>query len=149
MEIEDNIYLASTYRMMATYFQMSAKTLHEKFNSENKSVMGNLQSIPFYYLLSHACELLLKCALLKRGFGEKDLKKVDVRHNLCNLLTKLEGKGIFISSESKKILVLLNDQHNTHLLRYKVLIEGAKTPSPELIYKLLDELLMWTKINRN
>lgn len=133
MAIEDNTYLASVYRMMATYYQMSAKILHEKLNDENESVVGNWKATPFYYLLSHACELLLKCALLKRGVDENELKKVYLRHNLCNLLAKLEENDVFISDESKVIIVFLNHNHSKHLLRYKALIEGAKTPAPELI----------------
>lgn len=148
MEIEDNTYLASIYRMTATYYQMSAKVLHEKFKCENESVVGNWKATPFYYLLSHACELLLKCALLKRGIDENELKIMHLRHNLCNLLAKLEENDIFISEESKKIIDFLNHNHKSHLLRYKALIEGAYTPDPELIFKTLDELLLCTRLNR-
>lgn len=119
--MSDSTYLASIYQLTAVNFQMSAKILHDEFNYRNESTVRNRRAIPFYYLLSHACELLLKCALIKRGVDEAKLKNPKLRHNLCNLLAELEKNEVAVSSESKEILKFLNEQHSSHSLRYKAL----------------------------
>ena len=63
----------------------------------------NIASIPFYLLISHAAELLLKSALLKRGFTETDLKKIAYRHNLVALLNALQAKGVLVSQDSVSV----------------------------------------------
>jgi hypothetical protein len=76
----DNIVLASTYRLTATHFRMSADILPHDFEKRGEALPKNIRAIPFYYLISHAIELLLKCALLKRGRSADDLKKYPVTH---------------------------------------------------------------------
>ena len=56
----------------------------------NDGTPAKLTPIPFYFLISHAVELFLKSALLKRGFTEDELKKHDYRHNLDSLLAALQ-----------------------------------------------------------
>jgi hypothetical protein len=53
-----------------------------------------LTAIPTYALASHATELFLKAALLKRGFAERELKQQKYRHNLDALLAELQRKGL-------------------------------------------------------
>ena len=51
-----------------------------------------LTALPFYFLVSHVAERLLKSARLKRGFSEQELREFGYRHNLDKLDAKrLEG----------------------------------------------------------
>jgi hypothetical protein len=93
----DNIVLASTYRLTATHFRMSADILPHDFEKRGEALPKNIRAIPFYYLISHAIELLLKCALLKRGRSADDLKKYPVTHSLNLLLQKLIELGVPLS----------------------------------------------------
>ena len=65
----DTTYLASIYRSEAVNFWQSAKTLCALFETKMDVSPANIASIPFYVLISPATELLLKSALLKRGFN--------------------------------------------------------------------------------
>jgi hypothetical protein len=70
----DGIVLASTYRLNAVNFRASA----EVASTLVLDVQGrptSLLALPFYFLISHAAELLLKAALLKRGVSEAELKE--------------------------------------------------------------------------
>ena len=73
--------------------------------------------MPFYYLVSHASELLLKAALLKRGVTPQHLRKVALRHDLKVLLEELELQKASISPSSKAIVIGLSRQHKEHDLR--------------------------------
>ena len=111
---------------------------------------AKLSCIPIYFLVSHATELLLKSALLKRGFTDADLKKRDYRHNLNSLLTALQKMGVVVTPESLRLINGLHKQHLSHALRYTVLVDnGEKTylPPLTLIFTMLDELLMLTRIS--
>jgi hypothetical protein len=93
----DNVVLASTYRLTAVNFRLSAQVLFEKFKSQGEPLPGNIRAIPFYFLISHAIELLLKCALLKRGRPPSDLKNFALRHNLKGLIQEVINLGRVIS----------------------------------------------------
>jgi hypothetical protein len=146
----DSIYLASTYRMKAVIFWESAKTLDEKMEKKKDGSPAKALCIPYYFLVSHAIELFLKSALLKRGWNENDLKAFDYRHNLNKLLEEILKIGLIVSPESKSLVNNLSEQHSTHSLRYNALIDdGKKTfiPPPRLVDPVLEELLMLTRIS--
>lgn len=148
----DNIEMASNYRLIATSFFKSAKILYE-----NRVVTGDGQTSiitlpPVYYLISHACELFLKSALLKRGISEKDLKKQKIRHNLKELTTTLINKtGLEFTENTRNLINALGLIHEKHHLRYWFL-----NPNHEIfkismasIEPAMEELLMATRINRH
>lgn len=144
--MSDNVVFASIYRQTATSFRMSAELLESNFGEE---MPRNHRAMPFYYLISHACELLLKAALLKRCITPQRLQKADLRHNLQALLKELESQEVSISPNSKAIVTGLSRQHKEHDLRYTALLDNGKltyTPEPVDVYIMLDELLMTTRL---
>ena len=150
MEFNDEINLAVCYRLLAVNFQLSATILSENLEWKADGTPAKLTAIPFYFMISHAAELFLKSALLKRGFTGKELKKFDYRHNLKGLLQALCLKGVTITVNTAKIIEGLHSQHQTHALRYTVFIdEGKKTfcPSFGWCFEALDELLLLTRIS--
>lgn len=150
MSDEDNIVTASTYRLAAVSFWQSAKILHEN-RILTKVWHTSLTTVsPFYYLVSHACELFLKSALLKRGVTESALKKQNVRHSLENLLKILESKDVDVSDNTKSVLLSLNGVHEKHHLRYNLLVccNAFKLEASD-IYSALEELLMTTRLRRD
>jgi hypothetical protein len=147
--MSDNIELASIYRMTATSFRLSAELLDASFSEKGEGMPRNYRSTPFYYLISHACELLLKAALLKRGVTPQQLRRAELRHNLQALLEQLEAQGVHISPSSRTIVRGLSGQHKEHDLRYTALLDDGKptyTPEPIDVYRMLDELLMATRL---
>ena len=78
-------------------FWESAKIVAASLETKSGGTPAKVTAIPFYFLASHAAELLLKSALLKRGFPETDLRKFDYRHNLDSLLRQLREKGVFVT----------------------------------------------------
>ncbi len=68
-----NIPLASAYYLLGANFQHSAQILLDSIKVNNKGLPEKYDVIPFYFLVSHAAELNLKAALLKRGNSESDL----------------------------------------------------------------------------
>ena len=144
----NNIELASVYRLSATSFRNSAEILERQFKEKREGMPFNIRSMPFYYLLSHACELLLKSALLKRDFSPEQLRQYSVRHNLVGLANALSAKDIKLSERNMVVLRGLSRQHQSHDLRYTALLDDGKptyTPEPKDVYDLLDELLMATR----
>jgi len=130
-------------------FRASAEELSKSLQLDSNEKPTQLTAIPFYFLVSHAAELYLKAALLKRGFNEADLKKFDYRHNLDSLLTELQKKGVSISQNTANTVKGLNEQHKTHILRYTDFIKGVNLFFPTLfqIWSMLDELFSLTKIS--
>ena len=146
----DNIVLASTYRLTATNFRMSAEILLHDFEKRGEALPKNIRAIPFYYLISHAIELLLKCALLKRGRSADDLKKYPVRHSLNLLLQKLIELGVPLSDNAINVIGTLSQQHEKHNLRYTALLDDGEvtfTPEPLVLLDVLDELLLAGRIS--
>jgi hypothetical protein len=117
---------------------------------DDRGVPTKLTALPFYFLVSHATELLLKSALLKRGFSEHELRDFDYRHNLDKLLTALMAKGVTVTPETTSLVRQLSEQHKTHALRYSALVDGGKPtylPPPGLLLEMLEELLLLTPIS--
>ena len=71
----DNIPLVVAYRLNAVNFRLSAEKLANDLELNHSGYPTQLTATPLYFLASHAAELFLKAALLKRGFNEKELKK--------------------------------------------------------------------------
>ena len=145
----DNVALASYYRMNATVFRMSAEVLLRDFEKRGEALPGNRRAIPFYYLVSYSIELLLKCALLKRGESADALKKYPLGHNLSKQLESLKRLGVPVSKNTERVIGILSPQHVRHVLRYSALIDDGEptfTPEPELLLTIADELLMAGRI---
>jgi hypothetical protein len=146
----DNISLAFAYYTNGTNFRMSAERLAEGLELDAAGRPTKLTAVPLYFLASHAAELFLKAALLKRGLAAPDLKKYDHRHNLAKLLTEVERRGVPVTADTVALIQGLSEQHQTHQLRYTVLLDdGAKTywPPLRLVFSALDELLLLTRIS--
>ena len=146
----DSVAMASWYRMTAVVFMENAKILHGVFADKGEPLVGNRMAVPFYYLVSHAAELFLKCALLKRGLSPIALKSSTLRHSLENLLRELLKKGVPISEQSSQLLLCLSHQHEKHALRYTVFIANSGptfTPEPQELFLMLDELMMAGRIS--
>jgi hypothetical protein len=148
--MNDNIQLAVAYYLNGSNFQVSAKKLMQGLDLDNSGRPANLTAIPMYFLATHAAELFLKAALLKRGFAEADMKKFDYRHNLAALLQEIKGMGVPVTDVTDAVIHGLSEQHRTHQLRYTVLIDdGTKTywPPTSLVFTTLDELLGLCRIS--
>lgn len=146
----DSVYLASIYRLTGVNFWESAKKLDLTMEKADDDTPLKITEIPFYFLASHAAELFLKSALLKRGWDEQQLKKYDYRHNLDALLSEVQKIGIHITPETTNLINGLSGQHADHSLRYTALVDnGQKTylPPTNLIQSALEELLLLTRIS--
>ena len=147
--LSDAIYLASVYRLTAVNFWESAKIISASLETKSDGTPAKTTAIPFYFLVSHAAELLLKSALLKRGFQERDLKQFDYRHNLDALLEELQKK-VSVTPDTASLIRGLASQHQNHALRYTALVDdGQKTYMPPLasVFSMLEELLLLTRIS--
>ena len=102
--MSDPIYLASVYRLTAVNFWESAKIVSASLETKSDGTPAKVTAIPFYFLVSHAAELLLKSALLKRGLQEGDLKKFDYRHNLDALLDELRKQGVSVTPDTVHLI---------------------------------------------
>ncbi len=145
-DTDDPIYWASVYRLTAVNFRLSAEVLAPNLELRDDGSPAKLTAIPFYFLVSHAIELFLKSALLKRGYAPADLKRLESRHNLRALLELLKKKGLPVSTEAASIIEGLSPQHGRHLLRYHLLINPFMPP-PTVLWPVLDELLLLTRIS--
>ena len=142
----DPQYWATAYRMAAVNFRLSAEKLTPTIPLRDDGTPDKLTAVPFYFLISHAVELLLKCALLKRGHTLSDMRKFDCRHNLGGLLELIDAKELPVSNATREIIVGLSGQHQRHLLRYHFLI-NPYMPPPANLWPMLDELLLLTRIS--
>lgn len=144
----DSIVLATIFRLTAVNFWESAKHLDTTMEKRENGSPAKLTSIPFYFLISHAVELFLKSALLKRGFTEDDLKKHNYRHNLRLLLKALQEKGVSVTPETVNMINNLHSQHENHALRYDALLgKTIYLPPSSLMDSMLEELLLLTRIS--
>jgi len=75
--MNDDIPLAAAYYINGSNFRLSAEKLMEGLELDASGRPTKLTAVPLYFLASHAAELFLKAALLKRGFAEAKLKKHD------------------------------------------------------------------------
>ena len=145
-DTDDPQYWATVYRMAAVNFRLSAEQLAPTIPLRDDGTPDKLTAVPFYFLISHAIELLLKCALLKRGHTLSDMRKFDCRHNLDGLLELVDAKELPVSDGTREIIVGLSGQHQWHLLRYHFLINPFMPP-PANLWPMLDELLLLTRLS--
>jgi hypothetical protein len=82
--MSDPSYIASIDRLTAVNFWQTAKIVSASLETKSDRSPAKVTAIPFYFRASHAAELLLKSALLKRGFQEGDLKKVGLKEALIS-----------------------------------------------------------------
>ena len=146
----DSVYVASIYRITASNFRISAEILAQNIEFDKNGKPKKITAIPLYFLVSHAAELFLKSALLKRGVSEQELKKFDYRHNLKKLLDLVLSKQVPVTDKTIYLLEYLDDQHKRHALRYTALMDdGKKTYLPPIdkLFEMLDELLLLTKLS--
>lgn len=146
----DSVALASYYRIHATTFIIAAHQLEDASRAKNEALPGNFRSIPFYYLTHHAAELLLKCALLKRGVDQKKLREIGLRHNLRALADDLLKLGGNLSSDAMRLIDAISDQHRDHHLRYEALFEDSRviTPPAEAMFSALEEILLAGRVSK-
>ena len=140
--------LAVAYYLNGTNFRLSAEQLQKTLELDGDGRATRLTAIPLFFLASHAAELFLKAALLKRGVTEAVLKEYDYRHNLAALLGALQAKGVPVTAETLSVVNGLSDQHRTHQLRYTALVDNGKRtywPPIALVFAALDELLLLTR----
>lgn len=148
--MQDFVPLAVAYYMNGVNFKMSARKLADDIELGKDGRPAKLTAIPLYFLASHAVELFLKAALLKRGFDEAKLKKFDYRHNLSGLLAEIQAKNLPVTDDTVGVVQGLSKQHANHQLRYTVLVDdGTKTYWPPLpiVFDALDELLLLCRIS--
>ena len=146
----DSLYLASIYRMTGVNFRLAAETLADAMETKEDGTPAKLTAIPFYFVASHAAELFLKSALLKRGFTESDLKQYDYRHSLNALLLAVQDKGVSVTHDTVQLIDGFHHQHQTHALRYSALVDDGQAtfmPPASLVFAMLDELLLLTGIS--
>lgn len=149
-EIElDLIAKASNYRTTAAIYRINAEILLKHLVAEGESCERNIRAIPFYFLMCHSFELLLKCALLKRDIAPSKLKSIELRHALLNLADMLSKKGKVLTEKTKATIAILDDEHKRHVFRYDALSTGAYTPPAEKLFECYDELLLAGKISLN
>ena len=94
---------------------------------------------PTYFLLCHALELLFKAYILAGGGEAKELKNIDVRHNLSAL--HLRAKQLQLPSDEKTeaVVEMLTPYHKNHSFRYRD--PGYKTfPAIEVVLEVLHAL---------
>lgn len=148
--MSNSVYLASVYRLTAVNFRLAAETLAATMETKEDGTPAKLTAIPFYFVASHAAELFLKSAMLKRGFVESDLKQYDYRHNLNALLAAIQDKGVSVTPDTINLINGLHRQHQTHALRYSTLVDDGQAtymPPPSLVFRMLDELLLLTRLS--
>lgn len=149
--MRDNISAAVACYSNGLVFRKSADILaRETETDESGKPKSPLLSIPYYVLVSHAAELFLKAALLKRGFEEAELSKFAYGHDLLALLKEVEGKGIVLSDKTIGTLTGLHHQHKEHTLRYMKFMGDTKLvyfPPFADVSGMLDELFIYTRLN--
>jgi hypothetical protein len=140
----DDYLTGATYLIQAGAFRSCINTLFEEMDKTPEGMPANLACLPAYYLASHAMELLLKAALLKRGTSLKQLKGPDVRHNLKKLADLL-SVHVIITDTTLRLIGALTQQHKQHFLRYG---GPATLPHPQWLLEGLDELLQLCAVGR-
>lgn len=148
--LENSIPLAVEYYTNGSNFRASAEKLAETLQLDANSKPTKLTAVPLFFLASHAAELFLKAALVKRGFSESDLRKFDYRHNLSSLLVALVEKGVPVTEKTSAVINSLSDQHQNHHLRYTRIFTGdgkMSWPPLPLLFSSLDELLLLCRIS--
>jgi len=107
------------YRLHALSFLECAELSILGNNTKNNAEPTPKLNVPIIHLICHAIEMFLKLALYKTGSTDRDLKAIDKRHNLSNLMQDCETAGVNFSSEVKAMVEALSPLHQNHSLRYK------------------------------
>jgi hypothetical protein len=146
----DDLPLAVAYYLNGANFRASAEKLRDGLDLDELGRPKTLLAVPFYFLASHATELFIKAALLKRGFDPSALKAFDYRHNLAALLEELVKMNVPVTSATAAVIQGLSEQHRTHQLRYTVLVDDGQTtywPPLAHVFAALDEMILLTRIS--
>jgi HEPN domain-containing protein len=153
--MSDTIVIAVAYYTVGINFCASAEKLAATLEVDTTGRPKSLLAIPMYFLASHAAEVYLKAALLKRGYNEKQLRSQDNRHNLTALLIALQDKRATISLNTVALIHELSEQHRLHQLRYSHQ-DGAGTtfyascwPTLAQVFESLDELLLLCRVSKS
>ncbi|HBV00456.1 hypothetical protein [Thalassospira lucentensis] len=101
--------------------------------------------VPYYFLMGHSIELLLKSFLMLDGCSEVGLKKFG--HNLDYLFDEAMKRGLpellSVTLADKAVIELMNKEYATHRFRY---IRTGMMTLPEigslegLVFRLVNEL---------
>jgi hypothetical protein len=148
-EATDSTSLAVAYYLNGANFRASAERLTEGLTLDRKGRPTSVAAVPLFFLASHAAELFLKAALLKRGVDASSLKAYDFRHNLGALLAALQRLDVPVTAETTALVAGLSRQHEKHQLRYTVMVDDGETtywPPLANVFAALDELLMLTRV---
>ncbi|MEO1494519.1 MAG: hypothetical protein AAFV19_20420 [Pseudomonadota bacterium] len=144
-----DIALAAALRGQAIDFWEAAKYVQAGLDIEER---GGSFKAPLDFLICHAAECLLKCALLKRGTAERELRAQNTRHSLKALLDKLDEYDLPISDRARAVLLGLDETHRKHWTRYPKreaeMIGGHVGVKYPYNFELLNELLGLTRISK-
>lgn len=149
--MRDQISAAVAFYTNGQNFRNSAQILENALEADHTGAPKSpLLAIPYYVLISHAAELFLKAALVKRGHTESQLSKFQYGHDLLALLNELQAKGVSVSRESAAVISGLHQQHKEHTLRYmKFMGSSAKVYFPpfQAVNSTLEELFGYTRLS--
>jgi hypothetical protein len=138
-----NIALASRYRLTGVAFWDCAKSTQ----STIKTRYGDpteMEIIPYLFLVAHAAELLLKAALIRRGYSEKYLTSKPIRHNLSKLVDLLVKNGVSLSGSTTDLINGLTEDHEKFAYRYgQAFFRKTNKPAPmddlnEMLFEILN-----------
>lgn len=111
------------YRLHAYAFLQCAEFAISGIRQNGQAEPNMMQNAPIVHLICHSVEMFLKLALYKTGSDDKDLKVVDLRHNLANLKEKCETRGVKFSNDVSVMIDALSPLHEQHILRYLAFVE--------------------------
>ena len=99
-------------------------------------------SLPLYFVLSHAIELILKAYLASRGAMEKELRS-EIRHRLLRAYSRARKKG-FTPSDARipEIIRWMSPYHQSYFFRYRGTGHGRmKLPAPKDFIDVVSSLV--------
>ena len=145
--MSDDQVLGARYWIEAGGFRHCMEVLLAEMDTQSNGMPANRAALPIYYLASHAAELLLKAALLKRGTTNAEIRKYDLRHDLAALTDKLKTYGVVITDQTTGTIGKLSGQHREHHLRYPS--EGSvMLPHPQALRDMLNELILCVRVGQ-
>lgn len=141
--MDNRASIVSAYYINGEFFSNSVKTLGDHMELDAEGRPTKLAAVPMYFLASHAAELFLKAALIRRGATEADVRKVG--HKLGVLLRRLEDSNVVIGANTVSVVTGLAPHHQSHKLRYDILVDfaiGTYWPALDAVIDALRELRM-------
>ena len=103
----------------ANNFIKAAKILNDYYEDRDIRIDSSAaRSTPFYHLLSHAIELILKEYLILKHIDKETLKRFSLRHDLFGLLEECHANNIEFISNFENQIMSLSETHKTHVYRY-------------------------------